>query len=127
MNSLSLLVWSIIFAVIATIVASAKGLSLGKWAAIGFILGPIGVIWSLVTPKNEAAIAKRQVEAGEMKVCPFCAENIKVDAAICKYCGEEQPPIDPNLLEKWVCTHCKAICKGSQSICWVCNKPRSTA
>ena len=127
MQIVSLLVWSVVFAVVTTIVASAKGLSLSKWAVIGFILGPIGVIWSLVTPKDEATLAKRQIDAGELKVCPFCAEHVKIEATICKHCGKDQPPIDPMLLEKWVCTHCKAICKGSQSSCWVCNKPRSTA
>jgi RNA polymerase subunit RPABC4/transcription elongation factor Spt4 len=126
MGMVSLLVWSTVFAVVTTIVANAKGLSLGKWAAIGFILGPIGVIWSLVAARNEVTLAERQVDAGQMKKCPFCAEHIKTEAVVCKHCGKEQPPIDPMLLEKWVCTHCKAICKGSQSTCWVCNKPRST-
>jgi hypothetical protein len=82
MEIVSLLVWSIVFPVITTIVASTKGLSLDKWAAIGFILGPIGAIWVLVTANDASVLEAQSLSTGKFKKCPLCAEVIKKEATV---------------------------------------------
>jgi len=60
--------------VIAAVVASGKGRSGCGWFAIGFLLGPLGLILSLVVSTETAEVEKRAVEEGGMKKCPYCAD-----------------------------------------------------
>ena len=94
-----------------------RKIGFGIAGAVSIFLG-MAMIWSARSNLDDDA---------DQKICPFCAESIKPEAAVCKHCGKDQPPVDPALHEKWVCQHCHAICKGTQQSCWVCNKPRHPA
>ncbi len=117
------IVAGVLFAIVTLVAAHSRGHS-GLWFFAGLLLGPIGLIWVLVLPKNEANIAAAEIESGDSKRCPFCAETIKLEALLCKHCGKDQPPIDVTQLKKsWTCQGCRAISKGHKTICWNCDKP----
>jgi RNA polymerase subunit RPABC4/transcription elongation factor Spt4 len=126
MEIVSLLVWSLAFAAVTTIVANTKGLSMGKWFAIGFILGPIGVIWSLVTAKDESALEAKSLSTGKFKKCPSCAEVIKKDAEVCKHCGGQQASAPSAGLQKtyWVCSKCNETTETAKNTCWSCGEAK---
>lgn len=56
------------------------------WTAIGWIAA---LIWSLTAVRNEASEPPKA--SSELKQCPFCAEDIKKEAIVCRYCGREIP------------------------------------
>lgn len=83
-------VW-ILFGVVCAVVASGKGRSGVGWFFLGLLLGPIGLILSLVVSKNVERVESRAIAGGGMRKCPYCAELVKSEAVLCRYCGKDLP------------------------------------
>ena len=41
-----------------------------------------------------ARLTKAREPDGSLKPCPYCAETIKIDARVCRYCQRDLTPID---------------------------------
>jgi len=83
------IIW-IIFSVLVGVYASAKKRSGVGWFFVSLILSPlIGflIIFSIGLP------------GGQVKKCPKCAEQVKSEAKVCRFCSYEfpiqVPVIDP--------------------------------
>ena len=86
-----LFIWSLP-CLIAAGIASSKGRSGGSYFAVSFFFTPvIGIIAALLASPDPAHTANETLYTGEGKKCPYCAEIIKQEAKVCRYCGRELP------------------------------------
>ncbi len=52
------------------------------------VLGAIPLVHVLLAPQDQSTQEARQLAAG-MKKCPHCAESVKQQAKVCRWCGKE--------------------------------------
>lgn len=81
----------------AAFVASSKNRGGKMWFLLGLLLGPIALI--IVGFSAPLPSTPETAELRGDRLCPFCAEEIKPQAIVCKHCGREVPPqpVDPDL------------------------------
>jgi len=129
----ALVIW-ILFGVVTAVVATNKGKNGCAWFALGVLLGPFGLILSLVTPRDQTAVEQKAVSSGEMRKCPYCAELIKAEAIKCRFCGSDLPTDPPKedghvqaSQSTTTCGSCGAQVDLTHTFCIVCGKPLTAA
>jgi len=91
-------------------VASNKGRSFIGFFLLAIFISPIIALIIVLCVRD----LKNKEDTGSMRRCPKCAELIKMQAKICKHCGNEDLPVfkNPDLTESHIAAIQKIVDSG---------------
>lgn len=91
----------IVMGVLCALIALAKRRSALGWFLLGCLFGPLALLFAAAMSAAPRQLCMPALPADPQKTCPYCAETVKMQAVVCKHCGqhlgdviENNPPQD---------------------------------
>jgi len=83
----------VLLGLIPAAIAQSKGRSFFAWWLYGATLFIVALPHALMMKTDTQAIEASRLESSDSRKCPFCAEIIKREAVVCRYCGRDVPAV----------------------------------
>jgi hypothetical protein len=84
------LVIAAVIGLLPAAIAKSKGRSFGLWWFYGAMLFIVALPHALLLKADQAALDDEALREGNKK-CTFCAELIRSEAVVCRFCSRDQP------------------------------------
>jgi hypothetical protein len=81
-----LIIQGIIFGGFCSFIASQKNRNSSNWFYLGFLFSILAVLALIAIPKENIAD-----EPDAIRLCPYCAEQVKAQATFCRFCQKDLP------------------------------------
>lgn len=92
-NFLLLLGAAVVLGMIPGTIAFNKGRDFFLWWLYGAVLFIVALPHALLVSHEEKSLEAKQLSNG-MRKCPSCAELIKREAVVCRFCQRNLPPVE---------------------------------
>jgi hypothetical protein len=92
---------AVIIGLIPAVIAYNKGKSFLVWWLFGAALFIVALPMSILAKPEDSKVKSRS-----RRKCPYCAELVKIEAAVCRYCGNNLPNFTDVMPENTVCPNC---------------------
>ena len=89
---MAIILFWLVFSVLVGVWASNRGRSGLGYGLLSLLISPlITFLVLLVIGPSRETMESDAIAAGEMRKCPRCAELVKAEAKLCRYCHSELP------------------------------------
>ena len=84
---MEILLLAVLIGLLPAIIASKKGRSFMGWWLFGALLFIVALPAALLIKADTKSIETAQLATGDSKKCPQCAEIVKAEARVCRFCN----------------------------------------
>jgi len=89
---LAVVLIAVAIGLIPAAIASAKGRSFVLWWLFGAALFIVALPCALLASSDRAALDRRAIDGEGLRRCPACAELVRPEARVCRYCAAALTP-----------------------------------
>lgn len=118
---MEILIVAVLLGIIPAAIAKSKGQSFFLWWLYGAALFIVALPHALLMKPDTERIERERLGFDSRK-CPFCAEIIKREAVVCRYCGRDLPAVAADA--PYLCPKCGSAMQmvdGKRRYCPECG------